>query len=107
MANGFAPSVATLANNPIGFAMSMKAAVQQIGQHANMMPLERGITLPMVKLENKRVIVRRLIYFARATPQHGTAITQLQYVASDDLSNAAFIGLEKFESEFEVVMTSH
>ena len=79
--------------------MSMKEAVQQIGQHANMMPIERGITLPLVKGENNRIIVRRLIYFTRTTPEHGTVITEPQYVASYDLSNARFISLKRFEME--------
>jgi hypothetical protein len=79
------------------FAMSMKEAVQQIGQHANMMPLERGITLPMVKVENNRVIVRRLIYFTRTTREHGTAITEPQYIAVYDLTGATFITLKRFE----------
>jgi hypothetical protein len=79
------------------YAMSMKEAVQQIGQHANMMPIERGITLPMVKAENNRIIVRRLIYFTRTTPEYGTVITAPQYVASYDLTNARFITLKRFE----------
>ncbi|MEW8435821.1 MAG: hypothetical protein AB2629_17515 [Candidatus Thiodiazotropha sp.] len=81
------------------FAMSMKEAVQQIGEHANMMPMERGITLPMIKVENNRVIVRRLIYFTRTTPEYGTAITEPQYVAIYDLSAAAFLTLKRFEME--------
>ncbi|MBT3046312.1 MAG: hypothetical protein G8D61_04565 [gamma proteobacterium symbiont of Ctena orbiculata] len=79
--------------------MSMKEAVQQIGEHANMMPMERGITLPMIKVENNRVIVRRLIYFTRTTPEYGTAITEPQYVAIYDLSAAAFLTLKRFEME--------
>ncbi|MCU7936628.1 MAG: hypothetical protein KZQ99_17410 [Candidatus Thiodiazotropha sp. (ex Dulcina madagascariensis)] len=79
--------------------MSMKDAVQQIGQHANMMPLERGITLPMVKVENNRIIVRRLIYFTRTTLEFGTTITPPQYIASYDLSNSSFITLKKFEMD--------
>ncbi|MES9862907.1 MAG: hypothetical protein ABW157_00245 [Candidatus Thiodiazotropha sp. LLP2] len=79
--------------------MSMKDAVQQIGQHANMMPMERGITLPMVKAEIDRIIVRRLIYFTRTTPESGTAITEPQYIASYDLTNAQFITLKKFEMD--------
>lgn len=77
--------------------MSMKEAIQQIGQHANMMPIERGITLPMVKIENNRVIVRRLIYFTRTTKEHGTAITEPQYIAVYDLTGAAFITIKRFE----------
>ncbi|MCM8857352.1 MAG: hypothetical protein LC541_17450 [Candidatus Thiodiazotropha sp.] len=79
------------------FAMSMKDAVQQIGQHANMMPLERGITLPMVKVENNSILVRRLIYFTRLSPEEGTTITPPQYIASYDYSNGSFINLKKFE----------
>ncbi|MBT3015730.1 MAG: hypothetical protein AB2669_20585 [Candidatus Thiodiazotropha endolucinida] len=79
--------------------MSMKEAVRQIGQHANMMPVERGITLPMVKLENNRVIVRRLIYFTRTTPEYGTAITEPQYVAIYDLTGTTFITLKRFEMD--------
>ncbi|MET0009695.1 MAG: hypothetical protein ABW124_08105 [Candidatus Thiodiazotropha sp. 6PLUC9] len=79
--------------------MSMKDAVQQIGQHANMMPLERGITLPMIKAEGNRIIVTRLIYFTRTTPESGTAITDPQYIATYDLSNARFITLKRFEME--------
>lgn len=80
-------------------AMSMKEAVQQIGQHANMMPIERGITLPMVKVESNRVIVRRLIYFTRTTPEDGTAITEPQYVAVYDLTGSVFITLKQFEMD--------
>lgn len=79
--------------------MSMKEAVQQIGQHANMMPIERGITLPLVKIENNRVIVRRLIYFTRTTLEYGTAITEPQYVASYDLSSNSFLTIKKFEMD--------
>jgi hypothetical protein len=79
--------------------MSMKEAVHEIGQGANAMPLECGITLPIVKVENNRIIVRRLIYFTRITPDLGTAITAPQYVASYDLSAAAFISLERFDED--------
>jgi hypothetical protein len=86
-------------NTSGAYAMSMKEAVQQIGQHANMMPAERGITLPMVKVENNRVIVRRLIYFTRTTLEHGTAITEPQYEAIYDLTGAIFVTLKRFELE--------
>jgi hypothetical protein len=82
-------------------AMSMKEAVQQIGQHANMMPIERGITLPLIKIENNRIIVRRLIYFTRTTPDYGTVITDPQYVASYDLTNKYFITIKRFSAEMQ------
>ncbi|MET0051156.1 MAG: hypothetical protein ABW095_08760 [Candidatus Thiodiazotropha sp.] len=76
--------------------MSMKEAIQQIGQHANMMPMERGITLPLIKVENGHVMVRRLIYFTRTTPE-GTYITEPQYEAIYDLSEATFITIRRFD----------
>jgi hypothetical protein len=78
------------------FAMSMKEAVQQIGQHAKMIPIEHGITLPMVKIENDRVIVRRLIYFCHTTHKIGTAITDPQYIAVYDLTGTTFLTLDFF-----------
>jgi hypothetical protein len=80
-------------------AMSMKEAIQQIGEHANMMPMERGITLPMVKVENNRVMVRRLIYFTRTTPDYGAVITAPQFTALYDFTNGAFVTLKRFEME--------
>jgi hypothetical protein len=63
------------------------------------MPIERGITLPMVKIENHKVIVRRLIYFTRTTPEYGTAITEPQYVAVFDLTGNTFVALQRFEMD--------
>ncbi|MES9924171.1 MAG: hypothetical protein ABW152_08775 [Candidatus Thiodiazotropha endolucinida] len=79
--------------------MSMKEAVQQIGQHANMMPIESDITLPMVKVENNRVIVRELIYYTHTTVEYGTVITEPQYIASYDLTGGTFITLKRFEMD--------
>jgi hypothetical protein len=80
-------------------AIMMKEVVQEIGRHANMMPRERGITLPMVNVENRAVIVRRLIYFTRVVPGGGTAITTPQFVAEYDLTNSKFIRLKRFDLE--------
>ncbi|MES9825567.1 MAG: hypothetical protein ABW127_14160 [Candidatus Thiodiazotropha endolucinida] len=79
--------------------MSMKEVVQQIGQHANMMPIESDVTLPMLKIENNRIIVRELIYFTRTTPEYGTTITEPQYIATYDLTGGAFISLKRFEMD--------
>lgn len=85
-------------NSAFGGGMtSMKTAIQQIGAHANMLPIEKGITLPMVSIENDIVIVRRLIYFTRLVPKEGTYITPPQFVAVFDLTNNKFITLKKFE----------
>ncbi len=80
------------------YAMSMKQAIQLIGQHANMMPIERGITLPLIKVENRHVMVRRLIYFTRTTPE-GTYITEPQYEAIVDLTEGAFITIRRFATK--------
>lgn len=79
--------------------MSMKEAVQQIGKHANMMPLESEFTLPMVKVENNRILVRRMIYYTRTTVEYGTVITEPQYVAVYDLTGTTFITIKRFEME--------
>jgi hypothetical protein len=81
------------------YALSMKEVVRQIGQHADGMPIESGITLPMVKIENDKVLVRRLIYFTRTTPERGTFITEPQYVAVYDLSGETFVTLKGFETD--------
>jgi hypothetical protein len=63
------------------------------------MPIESGITLPMVKIENDKVIVRRLIYFTRTTPEYGAFITEPQHMAVYDLSGETFVALKGFETD--------
>ncbi len=79
--------------------MPMTNVIQQIGQHTNMLPRERGVTLPMVGVENETVIIRRLLYFTRVVPGQGTHITSPQYIATFDWTNERFVGLKEYSDE--------
>jgi hypothetical protein len=81
------------------YAMSMTNVIQQIGQHTNMLPRERGMTLPIVSVEDESIVILRLFYFTRAVPGQGTHITSPQYIATYDLTNDRFIGLKEFTTE--------
>lgn len=79
--------------------MTMKEVIQQIGQNANMLPREKGVTLPLVRQENDQIIVRRLIYFTRTVPGEGTYITSPQYEAVYNLTKEKFVTLKRFEQD--------
>jgi len=81
--------------------MNTKQAVQEIGKHANFLPRERGVALPLIEFEQGRVIMRRLYYYTRTVPNDGMHITPPQFVGSADMTNGKFIALTKFEGDLK------
>ncbi len=79
--------------------MSMKDAVAGIGSHGNMLPREKGISLPLISIDGGHVIVTRLIFFTRVVAGDGTYITPPQYVATYDLTGGAFLSLREWSGE--------
>jgi hypothetical protein len=76
--------------------MSMKQAIQQIGQHAGMTPRERGITMPIISLASDGdVLVRRLIYYTRVVFGEGTYITEPQYMGLFNLTQDRFVTVKR------------
>jgi len=76
--------------------MSMTEVIQQMGQHTNMLPRERGVTLPLVSIEDGSIIIRRLYYFTRVVPGEGMHITSPQFVATFNWTRGQFIGVKEF-----------
>ena len=83
--------------------MSMTEVIQQMGQHTNMLPRERGVTLPLVSFEDGSIIVRRLYYFTRSVPGQGMHITDPQYVATVNWTTGQFIGVKEFTAQISDV----
>lgn len=81
--------------------MTTKQAVQEIGKHTNHLPRERGVTLPMISMDEEKVVMRRLYYYTKTVPGEGTYITSPQFVASADLTNGLFLSLRRFEDEWQ------
>jgi len=83
--------------------MSMTEVIQQMGQHTNMLPRERGVTLPLVNIEDGSIIIRRLYYFTRVVPGEGMHITSPQYVATFDWTSGQLIGVKEFSAQISNV----
>jgi hypothetical protein len=83
-------------------AMSVKAAIESIGAHTNMMPRQRGVTLPMIRVEHDKVVLYRVFYLKVPRPGLPTAISYPTYVASYDLSSNQFIALRKFDAKVKL-----
>lgn len=81
-------------------SMNTKQAVQEIGKHANHLPRERGVTLPLISIDEGRIVMRRLYYFTRTVPQQGTTITEPQYLGVADMSRGEFLSLKQFQAEW-------
>jgi hypothetical protein len=73
--------------------MSMKKAVNGIGQHANMLPRERGFSLPCVRVEGDKITIYRFFYLTRASAKDGTMISAPTYVGIYDWSGDKFVAL--------------
>lgn len=93
-----------LHQEPSSLGMNTKQAVQEIGKHANILPRERGVTLPLIEIEQGRVIMRRLYYYTRTVPKDGMHITPPQFVGVADMTNGKFIALTQFEDDLKPSM---
>lgn len=89
--------------NPAPEASGMKRAVAEIGQHSNMLPRNRHITLPLIERDGDRILVRRLIYFVRAIPGKGSFMTPPGYVATYNWNEKKFVSLIQLENDPEKI----
>jgi len=77
--------------------MSMKRAVQGIGEHVNMLPRERGFSLPCVKFDGSEISVYRFFYVTRATKDKGMMVSVPNYVAEYDWNKKKFVALTRLD----------
>jgi len=78
--------------------IDIKVAIEGIGKHLNFLPLEKGITLPLIAEKDSEIIVVRLVYLQIVRPGENLKITAPKYAASYNLSKNRFIGLKNIES---------
>ena len=67
-----------------------------------MMPRQRGVTLPMIKLEHDKLVLYRVFYLKVPRPGLPTAISYPTHVASFDLTSNQFIALRKFDAKIRL-----
>ncbi len=78
-------------------AMKMKDAIQEIGRNVNVLPREKGFSLPCVENRNGQILVHRFFYITRSTPNQGTFISQPTHLATYDWSRRKFVSLKTID----------
>ena len=76
-------------------------AIRGIGQHTDMLPIEKGVSLPLIRMEKGDVVVYRLFYYQVVRPHQNLMITAPKYIGKYNLTKSNFIQLKRLESADE------
>lgn len=75
-------------------AMRMQDAIKLMARHIGQLPVEGRLTLPIVQRAGGPVLVHRLVYEARPTPE-GLVVSPPQMIATVDLDAGQFVSYRR------------
>lgn len=79
--------------------MKVQDAINLMGSHLNMLPIESGMTLPIPAMEAGHVLLRRFIYITRLVPGEGRYLAPPEMVATVDLTAEKFVSVTRLAPE--------